>query len=68
MPLQGGLSCIQYVIPHNLHNQENYVNLHMIYCEIDIYSDNQKFQILINEILKHDLKKKKLVTSHIFAV
>lgn len=47
---------VLYVIPHNLHIQQNYTSLHTIYCEINIYSDKLKFQILINEILKYDLK------------
>lgn len=46
---------VLYVIPHNLHIQENYTSLRMIYCEINIYTDNIKFQMLINEILKYDL-------------
>jgi len=66
MPLQG-VCLVQCVIPHNLHIQENYVSLHVIHCEINIYSDNKKFQMFINEILKYYFKKK-LVTSHIFAV
>jgi hypothetical protein len=37
-----------YVIPRNLHIQENYTSLHTIYYEINIYSKNLNFQMLIN--------------------
>lgn len=30
---------VLYVIPQNLHIQENYYSLRMIHCEINIYSD-----------------------------
>ena len=31
---------VLHVIPHKLHIQENYISLHMIYREINIYADS----------------------------
>jgi hypothetical protein len=58
---------VSYATPHTLHIQENYTSLHMIYCEINIYSDNPKFQMLLNEIFKYVFNET-LVISHKFAV
>ena len=51
MPLQG--VCLVQTSSPTTFTFRNTVSLHMIYCAINIYSDNQKFQILINEILKY---------------